>query len=256
MNSVMTGMGLEIFVWIQLVQSWNGDADHKNAQNEYWWRIAQFLFPILLMTSIGLASTRNFLALPVLTVGLWKFGFPETINHIYLAMYNTNAGYMERLSDFLNGVGSLAHHSAGALILVGILVGLSPLTRDMMLPALILTTQHWFALLFYGNIWLYSFFTLAWEFFFEWVLLSNLESIRLSHWLLGLAACVILFAHWLYLIAGASFLMSGVSGEANVHVKAISHFQERSVKKKGTGTPETASEIGEESDSEFDDITV
>jgi len=248
MDSVITGIGLEVFVWI-LLQSWNDDTSlRKNAIREYWWRFAQFLFPVMLTTATGLSSTRNYIALPILILGLWKFGFPETINHLYLAMYNDNASHVERFTEFLNGVGSVTHHSSAALVLVGVLTGVTSLDRNVMLPALILTTQHWFVLLFYANIWLYTIFTLVWEFWFEWVLLSNLESLRSSHSLVGIASCVMLLAHWLYLLAGALNLAGGSSNE-NVHVKAISHFQGGSTKK-ALDTQETTSETGEDDSDE------
>jgi hypothetical protein len=47
-----------------------------------YWRFAQFFFPLLAMTSLGLALYRNYLALPVMVFGLWKFGFPEVSGDI------------------------------------------------------------------------------------------------------------------------------------------------------------------------------
>jgi len=226
---VLTGIGLEILVWVRYLQAWTSDGNIRaNAEREFWWRCSQFVFPIVTMTALGLASTHNFLALPLTVVGLWKFGFPETINHLYLAIYDTNTSRLERAANLLNGIGSLVHHSAGALLLVSLLNGLSPTTRYFLSPSLVLIMQHWFALLSYSNKFLYSSLTLVWEFWFEWLLLSHLEALLSQHWVVGIGACAMLFAHWLYLIAGAiGTLCSEEEDNSNVHIRAISHFQGR-----------------------------
>lgn len=69
---LIAGLGLEIFVWYHFLQFWSNT-------REALWRFSQFIFPLMLVTSLGLALHRNFLALPILVVGLWKFGFPETL---------------------------------------------------------------------------------------------------------------------------------------------------------------------------------
>jgi len=69
---LIAGLGLEIFVWYHFLQFWS-------KAREGLWRFSQFIFPLLLVTSLGLAFHQDFLALPILVVGLWKFGFPETL---------------------------------------------------------------------------------------------------------------------------------------------------------------------------------
>jgi hypothetical protein len=69
---LIAGLGLEIFVWYHFLQFWS-------KAREGLWRFSQFIFPLLLVTSLGLALHQSFLALPILVVGLWKFGFPETL---------------------------------------------------------------------------------------------------------------------------------------------------------------------------------
>jgi len=69
---LIAGFGLEIFVWTYFLQVWcNG--------REGLWRFSQFVFPFLLVTSLGLALHREFIALPIVVIGLWKMGFPETL---------------------------------------------------------------------------------------------------------------------------------------------------------------------------------
>jgi len=245
---LITGIGLEVLVWIRFLQPWNSNKDCRdNAEREFWWRFAQFLFPILTLTAVGLSSQRNFLALPILVLSLWKFGFPETIGHFYVAIYHDELSWLVRICDLVNGLGSLTHHSAATIIVCSLLSGISPVTRFILSPALILIMQHWFTLIKYANTPLYLFLVLTWEFWFEWVLLSDLELILVTHWVLALASGVMLFAHWSYLIAGGLYMLTADDFmDDNVHVRAITHF--RGYGKGQNATPDTKSD-NEETDS-------
>ena len=55
-TTIQAGLGLEFFVWANFLQSW--DAGRENL-----WRFAQFVFPLLIMASIGLAAQHSYLAL-------------------------------------------------------------------------------------------------------------------------------------------------------------------------------------------------
>lgn len=247
LTAVLTGIGLEILVWIRYLQPWTSDCNIRgNAEREFWWRVSQFVFPLVIMTALGLATTHNFVALPALVVGLWKFGFPETINHLYLGIYETNTSLLERAANLLNGIGSLMHHSAGALLIVSALNGLASPTRVILSPALVLIMQHWFALLFYSNKFLYSSLTLVWEFWFEWLLLSHLEALLSQHRVVGIGAFAMLFAHWLYLMAGAiGTLCTEKDENSNVHIRAISHFQGRCKEDQDSTDGNTTNDIGD-----------
>ena len=59
---------------------WNQDKENK-------WKVAQFAFPILGATTVGLANTGNFLALPFLVVTMWKLGFPGGFLYMLLQVY-------------------------------------------------------------------------------------------------------------------------------------------------------------------------
>lgn len=246
---MITGIGLEVLVWIRFLQPWNSNKNCRdNAEKEFWWRFAQFLFPILTLTAVGLSSQRNFLALPILVLSLWKFGFPETIGHFYVAIYHDELSWLVRICDFLNGLGSLTHHSAATIIICSLLSGISPVTRFILSPALILIMQHWFTLIKYANTPLYLLLVLTWEFWFEWVLLSDLELILVTHWVLAMASGVMLFAHWSYLMAGGLYMLTAEDlMDDNVHVRAITHF--RGYGKGENGTPDTKSGTQEETDS-------
>jgi hypothetical protein len=45
--------------------------------------LAQFAFSSLVLTSVGLAQAQNYTAIPFLILGLWKFGFPETLLYFH-----------------------------------------------------------------------------------------------------------------------------------------------------------------------------
>ena len=221
---MLAGIGLEIFLWVHYLQEW-GDS------RELLWKFAQFIFSLLLATALGLAAHQDFLALPILVVGLWKFGFPETIMYTYLGMFGRELPWVKRSSDLLNGVGTVVHHGAVALVVVMALVGVVAPTRHAWNVTLIMIIQHWVVLLKYVNKWAYAAVELALEAWFEWTVISDFYFIRESNWTAALAAGVMLFAHWLYLIAGGLDLVVGDTGEhqfRNVHVRGTSSFQKHS----------------------------
>ena len=221
---MLAGIGLEIFLWVHFLQEW-GHCRHL------LWMFAQFIFSLLLPTTVGLAAHQDFLALPILVVGLWKFGFPETIMYTYLGMFGRELPWIKRSSDLLNGVGTVLHHGAVALAVVMTLVGVVAPTRHAWNITLILTIQHWFVLLKYVNKWAYVVVELLLEAWFEWTVMSDFYFIRELHWTAALATGVLLFAHWLYLIAGGLDLVVGDVREdqfKNVHFRGTSSFQKQS----------------------------
>lgn len=200
---LFAGLGLELLTWTSFLHG--GWTDQRQSQ----WMFAQFSFPLLLATTLGLAFHRNFLALIFLVPGLWKFGFPETLVYMHTALYGTylhetggsHAGSIQRFSEFLNAVGTVVHHGAAALIICMLLTGVIPGSRHIYNPSLILVMQHWFVLLRYGNKMLYTVIELSLEVFFEWTVISEFEYFQSMHWVAPMAAASMLVAHWLYLIA-------------------------------------------------------
>ena len=81
----------------------DGDWDKEE---EHSWKAAQSVFPILVATSVGLATAGNYLCLPILVVSMWKLGFPETILLFYSALYE-DIGFVKRIVDFVRGVGTI-----------------------------------------------------------------------------------------------------------------------------------------------------
>ena len=98
---VLTGLGMEYLVWRMLLNGgWDEDTENK-------WKVAQFVFPILVATSVGLATTGNYLCLPIMAVSMFKMGFPETILFLYSALHEKEHGFVKRLVDFVRGMGNI-----------------------------------------------------------------------------------------------------------------------------------------------------
>ena len=150
------------------------------------------------MTTLGLAADHNYWALPVLVPSLWKFGFPETLMHLYLGIFNKRAHFtvsykghlvmllgmslkisshfpsQDRACELCNGFGTLLHHSAATFIISMLVVGVFPPSRYILNPIVILVMQHWVALLKYVSVPLYSAIELILEYYFEWVIFCEL----------------------------------------------------------------------------------
>ena len=151
---VISGLGAEIVIGKAIVSA-------LSTKSGTLWHFSQLLFSLFLIIAILAAGEHNTMALPFLVAGLWKFGFPETIGCFLEArtIGFRNAAPMERLRAscaFLDGLGTLLHHTAGVLFVVEVLVGLAPLNRPMIAASIPLVIQHWFVLLRYRNSLLYG----------------------------------------------------------------------------------------------------
>merc|ERR1712211_97222 len=66
------------------------------------------------------------------------------------------------------------------------------------------------------------------EVWFEWTVLSSLEALHNDHWVAGIVATSMLFAHWLYFIAGGLGLVfannKNLSNE-EISTSDISHLK-------------------------------
>lgn len=145
-----------------------------------------------------------------IVLGLWKFGLPETHMYLYSALYNDQHTHkVGRVADFLNGAGTALHHSISAFLLAAFLAGVVAPTRSIMGPISIVIMQHWFALLRYVSPNLYMAVELALEAWFEWSIFSTFHENAMNHWISALVSSVMLFAHWLYLLAGFLELVGG-----------------------------------------------
>jgi len=194
---VLTGLGLEAFVWLTFLQgSWDPNTENL-------WKIAQFLFPLSATTAFGLAMSHNFLALPMIVIACWKLGFPEILLYLHSGIYDKNKATVPRIVDILNGVGTLIHHSAVALLIGALLTNLIPPSRVVIQVSIPVLMQHWFVLMRYSdNQFAYCVIEILLEIWFEWNAFTTLEEVHQIHWTGGIIAGLMLFAHWIYFIAG------------------------------------------------------
>merc|ERR1712032_104275 len=131
----------------------------------------------MLLVAIALAQARNPLGLIFGIVGLWKFGFPETLLSIVEGYHHDDGRQTRliRLTAFMNGFGSLFHHSAAMLYLCVFCRGLSPLTRLMVNCAMPLVLQHLVISLKYISMPLYAISELLLETFWELGIFCSIE---------------------------------------------------------------------------------
>jgi len=188
----------------------------------------------MLTTSCGLAWHKNFLALPILVVGLWKFGFPETLLYQYSALYSgandnkdndskrtnnkkTNSrSIIGRMSDFLNGTGTASHHTAVCLSISMALVGVARADRHTLNLVFLLIVQHWFVVMKYVNKTFYVVVELALEALFEWVFFSEFQYLVSNHWTVVLAGVLMVSAHWEYLLAASLDMVDSVVNKSEI----------------------------------------
>ena len=154
---------------------------------------------------------------------LWKFGFPEVVLFVHSALFNQVRSLESRCADLLNGVGCLLHHSAGSLLVCLLANGLPHRPwqpRFMLMAALIAVTQHMLSPLHYASPNVYLVLVLFLEALAEWCILSDLENIYKAHWAYAVLSCVMLFAHWMYLLAGLLDLVPARRQNKQEHTKS------------------------------------
>jgi uncharacterized protein YjeT (DUF2065 family) len=207
MTALLAGLGCELLFWFKLIDQ----GGWSEEQESLWW-VAQFFFPLWASTCLGLALQKNYLALPFLVFGLFKFGMPETLSYMYTALYQQSKSTLARIGDFLNSTGTVLHHSSAILLITLLLSGVVPPSRHIVAPILLLTMQHWFVLVKYMNFWAYAALEIVLEIWFEWVLLSEFQYLHSVHWTLLVAGLGMLVAHWIYLAAATLELLALQSG--------------------------------------------
>lgn len=114
------------------------------------WRLAQQLLPLAMVVGV---YSGTYLALPLVVVGLWKGGFPETVSSILDALspvdeHERPATLLRAFAYFCEALGIICHHSATAWVVSASLVGLIELPAHVFLPITVpLVLQHWIATL-------------------------------------------------------------------------------------------------------------
>lgn len=193
---LVAGLGSELSVWLMFLQSgWNKQLESR-------WKMAQFVFPLFAVISLGLAVHQNYMALLFLVLGLHKFGFPETLLYMYSALYVDTHTTLARVGDFIDSVGTGLHHASASLLICVLVGGVIKPSRHILDPIVVLVIQHWFVLLQHVHRPAYILIELLLEIWFEWSVLSQFEVYTYKlHWTVPLAAAAMLVAHWLYVIA-------------------------------------------------------
>ena len=199
---LLAGIGSELLVYILYLKQ-----DGWTEGNDRMWIMAQFFFPLLAATTLGLAIFQNYMALPCLIAGLWKFGFPETILYQHSALFGSRGcnavDSLRRLSNFMNGSGTVAHHGAAAMLICMILAGAIIADDHVVSCILPLIAQHWFVLVHHVSPTLYIILELTLEVWFQWTIISEFEYLATNHWTASLAAGVMFTSHYQYLLAAA-----------------------------------------------------
>ena len=143
------------------------------------------------------------MSLLFLVAGLFKFGFPEILLHVYYAVYSNGGSRGRRLKDFINGLATILHHSSASLIISAFLTGALTPDRFLFDPIFILVMQHWFVMIKYLHDFSYIIVEGVLEILFQWTVVSQMEAIVYLHPFIGYTgAAGMLVAHWMYWLAG------------------------------------------------------
>ena len=187
----ITGFGSELVLgewFVQKLSEGNGTV---------LWHASQLLFSLCISISLYSATP---LGLPFAVVGLWKFGFPETIGAYRRAWLD--GASVDGLKEFMNGLGATLHHTSAAWLIVGITTGLFvPMTREIIAVSLPLVGQHMGVLVKYHNLGLYALINLFLEIWWEWEIFQQQQQLTRArgHHVSAHGCCLtMLFAHWLY----------------------------------------------------------
>lgn len=228
---LFTGLGSEIIVFDRLKQL---QRDWKTDSNlDLLWHVAQFVFPASATISLGCAVHQDFVSVPFLIIGLWKFGFPETTMFLFRAFVAETKGdcwsaTISFWSDLLNGAGTCLHHGSASLLICMLTTGVVTPSRPVIDSILPLVVQHWFVLVKYSSHITYVAIELLLEIYFESVVLSNFELFYEQDWIVRHCAATMLFAHWCYLIAcGLSLLLTEPNGKEEAALDRLDSISER-----------------------------
>ena len=144
---------------------------------------------------------------------------------------------MAGLHLYLDGVGTILHHSGTSLIICGLATHLFPLSRQMTAACILPVVQHVFMLVKYSSFTTFCAIQLLLEVVFEWEILANVGQFETQH---GYditrfgrgCALVMLLSHWFYLSAAA----------ANIAPQVLRAFKRRA---QDEASPATCAEASE-----------
>ena len=219
-----TGLGSEFVFGPPLISMLQNVPELKTSV----WHLAQLAFSLML--TVAFVGKSPF-GLPFLAFGLWKFGFPETVNEL-LRFYNwwhdlhefsdqktstlSRKTKRRRCADavaaLINGFGLLLHHFATSFILTAVMMHFFPPTRGMVAACVVPILQHLLCLMKYIYRKVYIVLMLLLEAWFQWEIIANVptwdsgKGIEITRIGRGVALTMLL-AHWLYILAGLILLI-------------------------------------------------
>jgi hypothetical protein len=205
-----TGLLLEFMVGQRLIAI----ADTITEQHEAMWKFAQFLFPFMILIGILLVRDGNALGMVFGVIGMWKFGFPETISikpqAIRLSSPETFS--YQTVVFYLKSYGKLVHHSSSMVFFCVFAMGASPMTRPFTAMSLPLVVQHLMVPWKYVSYGMYAVIETVVEVWFEMEVFANIEYLYYPHGVSGAqhvynpilirGIIAITSAHWFYFTAG------------------------------------------------------
>ena len=176
------------------------------------WHLAQLSFSLML--AVAFTATGGY-GMPFLAVGLWKFGFPETVNCLIMFKIQDSKFSLRAISFLIDGYGTLLHHLSTSFTLVALMLHLFPHDRALTAACIVPIMQHMFILLKYHARTAYLILELTLEAWFQWEVISNVSSFHAD---MGLEitrvgrgmAMTMVFAHWLYLIGSALHMLDDI----------------------------------------------
>jgi len=150
--------------------------------------------------------------MPFLAIGLWKFGFPETVNALVMFFTADNKFSFRAIAFLVDGYGTLLHHFSTSFTLVALMMHMFPRDRALTSACIVPIMQHMFILVKYHAHNTYLALELALEFWFQWEVIWNIPAFE-SHYGLTITrigrgmAMTMLLAHWLYLLGSVLHML-------------------------------------------------
>lgn len=203
--TVVTGLGMEAVLGEPLVARM-GEAMAMQA-----WKCAQLVFALSVMVSILSASAFGVM---FAVLGFWKLGFPETLG-CFRRAFRIPGFNLGSIGAYINGIGTVLHHSAGAWLVCGAATRLAFMDRRILSLALPLVCQHVFVLCKYWNGVLYILMELGIEVYWQREVICSLAHLGPGDgYDISVRGVVLqmLFAHWCYWV-------SGIMGAVHVFVR-------------------------------------
>lgn len=219
--TVVTGLGMEFVIGEPLIAKLNfNPVVGFNPMVMQASKCANLVFA--LSVAIALFSKSPF-GYPFMVVGLWKFGFPETIGNFRRA-FRMGQPTFESAGAYINGVGSLIHNATAAYLIVACSTTLIVLDRRLFAISVPLVVQHILVLVRYSNMMAYGLLVLAVEIVFEWEIYANIGVInRENGYDVSCRGTVLamLFAHWCYWAAVAISFLQVTCGSGDLASKVV-----------------------------------